>query len=132
MTASRSTPVEVDPFDLPEVLGTGAVTWSATDGLAGHLVRGVLVPDDGDPVDCDLMAVDEAYPAPVADDATRLAAHQSWRHGQVALVAYDGRVTVLVPGRTFGPETVLEAIRRFAKALGARPADYAVRLRVGG
>ena len=34
---------------------------------------------------CDLLAVDEAYPEPVVDDATRLRVHQAWRHGQVVI-----------------------------------------------
>ncbi|WP_134766022.1 hypothetical protein [Nocardioides sp. 1609] len=120
-----------DPFDLPEVLGTAVVTWSADDGLDGHLVRGHLQPDGGDPVACDLLAVDQAYPAAVADDATRLRTHQAWQHGQVGLATCGGRLTILVPGRTFTAETVLESVRRLAKALGASPSRYAVRLRVG-
>jgi len=122
----------VDPFDLPDELGTGEVTWCADEGLAGHRVRGHLQPAGAaEPVVCDLLAVDEAYPAPVADDATRLLTHQAWRHGQVHLVSDDGRLTVLVPGRAFTPETVLVALTRFARALGADPASYAVLLRLG-
>ncbi len=131
MTTDTGVPTDVDPFDLPEHLGTAEVIWAADDGLAGHRVRGRLVADGEDDVACDLIAVDEAYPVPVADDAIRLRAHQAWRHGQVALVAYDGRVTVLVPGRGFGAELVLESVTRFARALGAMPESYAVRLRLG-
>ena len=124
-------PVDVDPFDLPETLGTTEVTWAADDGLGGHLVRGHLLPDAGDPVACDLLAVDDAYPAPVADDHTRLRTHQAWRHGQVHLAAYEGRLTVLVPGCGFDSALVLDAVGRFAKALGAAPSSYSVRLRLG-
>ena len=124
-------PETVDPFDLPEALGTGDVVWRADDGLAGHLVRGVLEPAGAEPLACDLLAVDDAYPAPVADEGTRLLVHQAWRHGQVHLASYDGRVTVLVPGTSFTPELVLDAVGRFAKALGARPSSYAVLLRLG-
>lgn len=130
--APDARPVDVDPFDLPETLGTGEVTWSARDGLAsGPRVRGRLQPDHGAPLDCDLLAVDEAYPAPVADDRVRLLTHQAWRHGQIHLVAYEGRLTLLVPGTAHTPASALEAVARLAKALGASPQSYAVLLRVG-
>jgi hypothetical protein len=125
-------PQDVDPFDLPEVLGDGAVTWSSTDALAsGHLVRGELGAADGSRFACDLLAVDEAYPAPVASEAVRLRVHQAWRHGQVHLASYGGRLTLLVPGTSFTADTTLDAVARLAKALGASPASYAVHLRLG-
>lgn len=127
------TPQDVDPFDLPEVLGTAEVTWSSTDGLhGGHRVRGLLAPEGGEAMACDLMAVDEAYPAPVADDSLRLRVHQAWRHGQVLLVSYDDRLTILVPGTGFDADLVLDAVGRLAKALGASPFAFAVHLRLGG
>jgi hypothetical protein len=123
---------EVDPFDLPDWLGEAGVTWSAETGLqGGHLVRGVLR-TAGDELACDLLAVDEAYPAPVADDATRLRSHQAWRHGQVQLASYDDRLTLLVPGREFSADLVLDVVARLAKAVGAPAAHYAVLLRLGG
>lgn len=126
-------PQDVDPFDLPEVLGAGDVTWSSVDALAsGHLVRGVLSATDGSNVDCDLLAVDEAYPAPVASESVRLRVHQAWRHGQVHLASYDGRLTLLVPGTGFTADLALDAVGRLAKALGASPAAFAVHLRLGG
>ena len=87
----QATLTDIDPFDLPEWLGTGDVVWRADEGLqTGHLVRGRLAADQPDhaaeasqEIVCDLLAVDEAYPAPVVDDATRLRVHQAWRHGQV-------------------------------------------------
>lgn len=124
-------PAPVDPFDLPDALGTSVVTWRADDGLTGHRVRGGLEPDGAAAVACDLLAVDEAFPAPVADDATRLLAHQAWRHGQVHLASYDDRLTLLVPGRCFSAELVLETVARFAKALGAPASHYRVLLRLG-
>jgi hypothetical protein len=124
-------PVGVDPFDLPEALGTHEVVWRADDGLAGHLVHGRLETADGPPVVCDLLAVDDAYPTPVADEATRLVVHQAWRHGQVHLGTHDGRLTLLVPGTSFTAALVLESVARFAKALGARPSSYSVLLRLG-
>ena len=122
---------EVDPFDLPEWLGEGEVTWAAEGSLLTHHVRGVLRGADHE-TPCDLLAVDEAYPVPVADDRARLRAHQAWRHGQVHLASYDGRLTLLVPGREFGPEGVLDVVGRLAKAVGASPDHYAVLLRLGG
>ena len=126
-------PTEVDPFDLPEVLGAGEVTWSSIDSLAGtHRVRGTLSAADGSELACDLLAVDEAYPAPVASESSRLRVHQAWRHGQVHLASYDGRLTLLVPGTSISAALTLEAVARLAKALGASPSSFAVHLRLGG
>lgn len=128
--------VEVDPFDLPEWLGAGDVTWSADSGLrAGHHVTGTVSGSDCS-LPCDLLAVDEAYPVPVAPDATRLRVHQAWRHGQVCLVegksGVDGhRLTLAVPGTSFTADLVLDVISRLAKAVGASPDRYAVSLRIG-
>jgi len=124
--------VEVDPFDLPDWMGESEVTWSADAGLhRNHRVRGALR-GGGHELPCDLLAVDEAYPAPVAEDATRLRAHQAWRHGQVQLASYDGRLTLLTPGREFSAEGVLDVIGRLAKAVGGSPERYAVLIRLGG
>jgi hypothetical protein len=70
---------ELDPFDLPEWLGEREITWGADAGLlAGHRVTGTLTADDGTTLDCDLLAVDDAYPEPVAADPVRVRAHQVW------------------------------------------------------
>lgn len=130
---------DIDPFDLPEWLGTGDVVWCADAGLqTGHLVRGRLtagtVPEGStasEEIVCDLLAVDEAYPAPVVDDATRLRVHQAWRHGQVVIGEHDSRMVLAVPGTRFGPELVLEALSRLARAVGARAERYAALLRLG-
>ena len=127
---------DIDPFDLPEWLGTHDVVWRAEAGLrTGHLVRGRLTAgtDADGPVEsvCDLLAVDEAYPAPVVDDATRLRVHQAWRHGQVVIGALDSRMVLAVPGTGFGPELVLEALGRLARAVGAHTERYAAMLRLG-
>ena len=128
--------IDIDPFDLPEWLGTHDVVWRAEAGLrTGHLVRGRLTAgtDADGPVEivCDLLAVDEAYPAPVVDDATRLRVHQAWRHGQVVIGALDSRMVLAVPGTGFGPELVLEALGRLARAVGAHTERYAALLRLG-
>ena len=128
---------DVDPFDLPDWLGTHDVVWHAEAGLrTGHLVRGRLVADDGAEIACDLLAVDEAYPAPVVDDAGRLRVHQAWRHGQVVIGTLgdgtsDERLVLAVPGTRFGPELVLDALGRLARAVGAHAESYAALLRLG-
>ena len=123
---------EVDPFDLPDWLGSGRVTWQPDQGIrVGHLVRGLLTGVGGDRLPCDLFAVDEAYPAPVTDDATRTRSHQAWRHGQVLLLSYDDRLTMAVPGRDFGANRVIDALARLALAVGASPDDFAALLRLG-
>jgi len=135
----QATLTDIDPFDLPEWLGTGDVVWRADEGLqTGHLVRGRLAADQADQRDeasqeivCDLLAVDEAYPAPVVDDATRLRVHQAWRHGQVVIGEHGSRMVLAVPGTRFGPELVLDALGRLARAVGARAERYAVLLRLG-
>lgn len=122
---------DVDPFDLPEWLGTLDVVWRAESGLgAGHHVRGRLTGDGQPDVACDLLAVDEAYPEPVVDDASRLRVHQAWRHGQVVIGLYDDRLVLAAPGTSFGPESVLEALGRLARAVGARGERYAALLRL--
>ncbi|CAB4718121.1 MAG: hypothetical protein F2667_09465 [Actinobacteria bacterium] len=127
--------VEVDPFDLPEWLGVAEVTWTATSGLrGGHRVTGRLAAPGHESLDCDLLAVDEAYPEAVADDLTRRHAHQSWRHGEILIVRSGddgGRVTLAVPGQAFNADLVLDAIGRLARGVGASADDYRVQLRIG-
>ena len=131
----QGTLTDIDPFDLPEWLGTGDVVWRADEGLqTGHLVRGRLSAepsDDSQEIVCDLLAVDEAYPAPVVDDATRLRVHQAWRHGQVVIGEHGSRMVLAVPGTRFGPDLVLDALGRLARAVGARAERYAALLRLG-
>lgn len=131
MTAPVSGLGEVDPFDLPEWLGERDVVWASDAGLrGGHLIPGRLTSGDA-ALACDLLAVDEAYPTPVTDTATRSRAHQSWRHGQILLACRGERLTLLVPGSGFDADRVLDALARLAKAVGASPERYAVHLRIG-
>lgn len=120
----------VDPFDLPEWLGEGDVTWTATTSVhAGHLVTGVL-DGAGGPLPCDLLGVDQAFPVPVVDDEWRRRSHQAWTHGQVLVVQHDERLTLAVPGTGFTADLALEALGRFAKAVGARPGCYLAAIRL--
>jgi len=123
--------VDVDPFDLPEWLGVGDVTWQPDAGLrTGHHVPGHLI-GDGESLACDLLAVDDAYPAPVTDDASRARVHQAWQHDQVVVGEYDGRLVLAVPGTLFNPGRALDALARLAKAVGASTDRWAARLVIG-
>jgi hypothetical protein len=124
---------EVDPFDLPDWLGESSVTWAPDGGIHDrHSVAGILTTPGQAAVPCDLLAVDEAYPKPVAGDDLRHQTHQAWQHGQVLLLSSDGRLTLAVPGTSFTAEKVLEALARLAKAVGAPPESFSVLLRLGG
>lgn len=126
-----TTAVELDPFDLPDWLGEVTVCWAAAQGLDGHQVSGRL---DGDPdhhLACDLLAVDQAYPRPVLDEAIRVQVHQAWRHGQVLLLGIEERLTLAAPGIGWTTESVLEAFSRFARAVGADTDRWSVRLSLG-
>ena len=120
----------VDAFDLPEWRATATVSWTAQSGVRGsRLIRGVLSAPEGE-LDCDLMAADVAYPEPALDDEWRRLVHQAWEYGQVLLVRYDGRLTLAVPGTAYSADGVLETIGRLAKAVGVRPGNFVVALRL--
>jgi hypothetical protein len=135
--AMRDQLSDVDPFDLPDWLGTADVTWSTDTGVrAGHHVTGHLEADQAAQdarveLPCDLLAIDEAYPVPVASDDVRKRAHQAWRHGQILLLEHESRLTLAVPGTAFDADLVLDALSRLAKAVGASPDHYTARLRIG-
>ena len=123
--------LELDPFDLPDWLGEGPVAWATDQGLSGHLVTGCLTGAPDEILPCDLLAVDQAYPVPVLDEALRTRVHQTWRHGQVLLLTNNGRTTVAAPGTAWPPDLVLETLTRLARAVGADPAAWSVRLGLG-
>ena len=124
--------IDLDPFDLPEWLGGGEVTWTPVTGVrSAALVRGELSGGDGETLACNLLAVDEAYPQPVVDEELRTRAHQAWQHGQVLTQDATGDLTLLVPGTRFTADTVLDVLGRLAKAVGARPERFAAHLRLG-
>ena len=119
-----------DPFDLPDWLGTDAVTWTALSSVRGaQRITGSLSGAGGE-LPCDLLAADVAYPQPLLDDRWRRQAHQAWEFGQVLLVTYDRRLTLAVPGTAYSADGTLETIGRLAKALGVPAARFTVRLRL--
>lgn len=119
---------ELDPFDLPDWVGEEPVVWASDEGLGGHLVSGCLTGMSAQRLPFDLLAVDEAYPAPVIDEELRTRVHQAWRHGQVLLLTRDGRATVATPGTSWSADRVLEAFTRVARAVGADPGVWSVSL----
>ena len=120
----------IDPFDLPEWLGTSEVTWVAQSTVRGAAhIRGELA-GNGEAIACDLLAADLAYPEPLLTDTWRRQAHQSWAYGQVLFVEYDGRLTLAVPGTAYSADGVLETVSRLAKAVGVRPEHFTVTLRL--
>ena len=76
----------VDPFDLPEVLGTAEVVWRADDGLTGHLVRGTARARRAAtpwPATCWPSTTPTRRRSPTTPPGSLV--HQAWRHGQVHL-----------------------------------------------
>ncbi len=45
-------------------------------------------------------------------------------------VEYDGRLTLAVPGSGFDADRTLEALSRFARAVGAKPERFVAALRL--
>jgi hypothetical protein len=120
----------VDPFDLPEWLGSRQVSWVARSTVRGAShVRGCLA-GGADEIPCDLLAADVAYPQPLLAEKWRRGAHQAWEYGQVLLLSYDGRLTLAVPGTAYSADGVLEAVGRLAKAVGVEPDRFVVCLRL--
>ncbi len=121
----------VDPFELPDWVGEGPVTWRASSRLAGsHLVSGELRSESGVSLGCDVLACDPAYPVPVLSEGWRHDAHQAWALGEVLLVTRDGRLTLVFPGTVVTAVPTLEAVRRLARAVGSKPERFTVALRL--
>ena len=123
---------EVDAFDLPEWLGD----------RPGDVVRGRAAParhragrapqryQRGRARRATCWRATSPTPCAVVDEQTRIQIHQAWRHGQVHVVRRAGRLTLGAPGTDFTAPRVLDVVGRLAKAVGAPPGHFAVRLRV--
>jgi hypothetical protein len=126
----------VDAFELPEWLGTSDVSWTASSSVRGaQRIEGLLTASERsgstpEPLPCDLMAADVAFPQPILPEPWRRQAHQAWEYGQVLLVTYDSRLTLAVPGTAYSADGVLESIGRLAKALGVAPGRFVVCLQL--
>jgi hypothetical protein len=123
--------VLLDPFDLPEWLASSQVLWEALESVAGQTVaQGFLRCVDGEeePVRLDAIAVDAAWPAALCSPTDRRAAHQAWHFGQVVLLDRAGVPALGVPTASFSADLTLEALRRFAKAVGSDPWRFAAQL----
>jgi len=120
----------LDPFDLPDWLGTSEVTWTALSSVRGaQRIDGLLSGGDGD-LRCDLIAADVAFPQPMLGEEWRRQAHQAWEYGQVLLLSYDDQLTLAVPGTAYSADGALETVARLAKAVGVRPGRFTVCLRL--
>ena len=119
----------VDAFELPEWLGTCDVVWTTDVTVGTPLVAGTLEAG-ADRLPCDLLACDRAHPEPVLPEQWRRAAHHDWALSQVLLVEADGRLTIVVPGVEVSVDSALEALRRLARSVGARPERYAALIRL--
>lgn len=133
----EAAPTVADPFDLPEWIGTHACTWTTRGSVGDVRVAGLLSGTDGagatastEPLAVSVLAADVAYPRPVVDDQVRHDVHQAWVHGQVLLLDDAGDLVVAVPGTTLGVDSLCEAVRRFARAVGAEPERFTVALRL--
>ena len=120
----------VDPFDLPEWLGTEEVTWAAASSVRGEpRVTGELTAGDCS-MACDLLAADQAFPTPALPEDWRSRAHQAWTYGQVLLLDDTGRLTLAVPGTAFSADLALETLSRLARGVGVEPSRFSARLRL--
>lgn len=130
--AERRGNVQVaDPFDLPEWIGTRDCTWTTAGSVGDVHVPGVLRGGASDPpLTLAVLAADVAYPRPVVRDQMRRDVHQAWVHGQVLLLADGDGFVLAVPGTTLDEDALCEALRRFARSVGALPRQFTVALRL--
>jgi hypothetical protein len=119
-----------DPFDLPEWSGAEQLRWSTGETESAALIEGTLTGESGRSLGLDLLCVDVAYPGAVVDESQRHDAHQAWHFGQVLLLEREGRLAMAVPTTRWDADTVCEALRRFAKAIGVPPSQISVLLRL--
>ncbi|WP_235735997.1 hypothetical protein [Nocardioides alcanivorans] len=122
----------VDPFDLPEWLGTSEVTWRALrTERGGHLIHGELSAPEVEPLACNLLAIDQAWPHALAEAEVRERVHLTWHNGEVDLMEVDGELTLVSPGSAFSSARVMLILERLARAVGAHPDHYVAAIRLG-
>lgn len=117
-----------EPFDLPDWIGSGECTWTASDSVGGGRVDGVLT--GAGRLELAVLAADVAYPSAVVAERLRHATHQAWEHGQALLLADGTGYTLAVPGTVLDVDALCEAIRRFAGSVGADTARFTVAVRL--
>ena len=127
MGAAEVSPV--DAFELPDWLGVRDVVWTTTVTVGTPLVGGSLEAGE-ESLACDLLACDRAHPEPVLPEHWRREAHHAWALAQVLALEVDGRLTLVVPGVNVSVDSALEALRRLARSVGARPDRYAALIRL--
>ena len=120
--------VRVDPFELPEWLGTEPVTWTAQTGVRGaHWIAGCLGAGDGAAA---VRPDGRRRRVPASRCWTTSGAGRPTRRGSTARCCwsqYDGRLTLAVPGTAYSADGALETLGRLAKAVGV-PAGRFTRL----
>jgi len=122
-------PEAADPFDLPDWVGAGECVWTTSDSIGQARVEGVLSGGAGK-IELAVLASDVAYPRPVLGEQLRHDTHQAWAHGQVLLLGDGDRFALPVPGTALDIDMLCEAIRRFARSVGAAPASFTVALQL--
>ena len=122
---------DLDPFDLPDWLGEGAVTWAAEAGVRrGHRVPGHLrVPGRRCPATCSPWT----RRTPRRSPTRRPGPAPTWPGGtdRSSCSPTTTGVVLAVPGTGFTADLVLDALSRLAKAVGASPENYVALLRIG-
>lgn len=119
-----------DPFELPEWLGDEPLHWSTQAVDSSALIEGVLTGESQRSTPLDLLCADVAYPAAALDESLRHDTHQAWHFGQVLLLVRDHRHALAIPTTQWDADTVCEALRRFAKAIGVPSSQISVLLRL--
>ena len=124
----------LDAFDLPDWLGEGEVTWTSDDVTRSGSLGGRLPAGRRRRRGTRATCSPSTRPTRPRWSTSRSAPLRTrpGRHGQVLLLDRDGRAALAVPGTSFTADRVLDAVTRLAKAVGAAPASYSVRLRLGG
>ncbi len=121
-------PAVADPFDLPDWIGAGECTWTTSDSVGQDRVDGVL--EGAGTLRLSVLACDVAYPRAAVPERLRHDTHQAWTYGEVLVLREAAGYLLAVPGTALDVDLLCEAIRRFARAVGAKPAGFTVALQL--